>query len=194
MIRPPRLLPLALLAATLAHAAPRTAEVGKPAPDFSATDETGNRHALSQYRGKVVVLEWTNPDCPYVARHYSQDTMEMLARRWGSRGVAWLAVNSTSTNRPDDTLRWKQEQGFEYATLQDASGELGKLFGARTTPHMFIIDGEGVLRYAGAIDDDPRGKQETPRNYVDGGLTALLAGDGPEPTTTQPYGCSVKYR
>ena len=184
----------ALAAAALATAAPQTAEIGKPAPEFSATDETGARHTLAQYRGKVVVLEWTNPDCPYVQRHYAHDTMEKLATRYGARGVVWLAVNSTNTNQPADTLAWKKEQGFEYATLQDSSGELGRLFGARTTPHMFIIDGQGLLRYAGAIDDDPRGREQQPRNFVDGGLTSLLAGGAPDPTTSQPYGCSVKYR
>jgi peroxiredoxin len=185
---------LALLALATAGVPARAVEIGKPAPDFTATDEIGAKHALSQYRGKLVVLEWTNPECPYVARHYKRDTMEKLAERYGARGVVWLAVNSTHSNLPADTLKWKQEQGFEYATLQDASGELGKLYGARTTPHMFIIDGQGALRYDGAIDDDPRGRKPDARNFVDGGLGALLAGNAPDPTTSQPYGCSVKYR
>jgi peroxiredoxin len=180
--------------ASLAGASQTGLEVGKPVPEFTASDESGARHTLAQYRGKLTVLEWTNPDCPYVARHYSQDTMEKLAKQYGARGVVWLAVNSTYSNTPADTETWKKKQGFEYATLQDSSGELGKLFGARTTPHMFIIDGQGVLRYGGAIDDDPHGRKETARNFVDGGLTALLTGAAPEPTTTQPYGCSVKYR
>jgi peroxiredoxin len=184
---------LSLMLATPARAK-SVAVVGKPAPEFSAVDETGTRHALAQYRGKLVVLEWTNPDCPYVARHYSQDTMEKLSRSYGAQGVVWLAVNSTHSNSPADTQRWKQKEGFEYATLQDDSGELGKLFGARATPHMFIIDGQGVLRYAGAIDDDPRGRSDAPQNYVDGGLSALLAGKAPDPSSTQAYGCSVKYR
>jgi len=183
-------LSLALAAAAFANAA----EVGKPAPEFTASDESGARHTLSQYRGKLVVLEWTNPDCPYVARHYRQNTMEKLSRSYGARGVVWLAVNSTHSNTPEDTRIWKAQQGFEYATLQDASGELGKLYGARATPHMFIVDGEGVLRYAGAIDDDPRGRDESPKNYVDAGLSALLAGQAPEPSQTRAYGCSVKYR
>jgi peroxiredoxin len=169
-------------------------EVGQPVPEFSAHDETGTAHSLSQYRGKVVVLEWTNPDCPYVQRHYSRNTMETLEKRYAARGVVWLAVNSTHTNTAADTKRWKQEQGFEYPTLQDSSGELGKLFGARATPHIFIIDAQGVLRYAGAIDDDPRGRSASPRNYVDAGLAAVLAGDKPDPSTTQAYGCSVKYK
>jgi peroxiredoxin len=186
----------AVLSLALAAPAPakQVAQVGKPAPDFAAVDESGARHALAQYRGKLVVLEWTNPDCPYVARHYARDTMEKLSRSYGARGVVWLAVNSTHSNTPADTQAWKKKEGFEYATLLDGSGELGKLFGARATPHMFIIDGEGVLRYAGAIDDDPRGRSESPQNYVDAGLGALLGGKSPEPSSTQAYGCSVKYR
>jgi peroxiredoxin len=188
---------LALLAcatASAVDAATSGLEVGQTVPEFAVADETGARHTLSGYRGKVVVLEWTNPECPYVARHYSRDTMEKLARSYGGRGVVWLAVNSTYSNAPADTQKWKQEQGFEYATLQDASGELGKRFGARTTPHMFIIDAQGVLRYEGAIDDDPRGRKQDARNFVDTGLGAVLAGGAPEPSSTQPYGCSVKYR
>jgi len=179
---------------TAAHASTSGLEVGQAVPDFSVADEAGAQHALSTYRGKVVVLEWTNPECPYVARHYARDTMEKLARSYGGRGVVWLAVNSTHSNTPADTKRWKAQEGFEYATLQDASGELGKRFGARTTPHMFIIDGQGVLRYKGAIDDDPRGRKDPARNFVDTGLSAVLGGGAPEPGTTQPYGCSVKYR
>jgi peroxiredoxin len=188
----PALLALAMTSAV--HAATGGLEVGQTVPEFAVADETGANHALSTYRGKVVVLEWTNPECPYVARHYSRDTMEKLARSYGGRGVVWLAVNSTYSDTPADTRKWKQEQGFEYGTLQDASGELGKRFGARTTPHMFIIDGRGVLRYEGAIDDDPRGRKQDARNFVDTGLGAVLAGAAPEPSSTQPYGCSVKYR
>jgi peroxiredoxin len=168
--------------------------VGDRVPDFEATDETGRAHRLSRYAGSAVVLEWTNPDCPYVGRHYRSKTMDQLARKYGPRGVVWLAVNSTHYNTPSDTQKWRAQQGFEHATLQDARGELGRRFGARTTPHMFIIDGEGVLRYAGAIDDSPRGPADRARNYVDGGLSALLTGSEISPTVTQPYGCSVKYR
>ena len=164
------------------------------APDFTLPDLDGRAHSLSQYRGKLVVLEWTNPGCPYVQRHYASDTMEKLAKRYGAQGVVWVAANSTHDNTPADTLSWKSEQGFEYATLQDSSGELGKLYGARTTPHMFIIDAQGVLRYAGAIDDDPNGDAATPVNYVGGAVKAVLAGASPDPSETKPYGCSVKYK
>jgi peroxiredoxin len=174
--------------------APQPVSVGQPVPDFTARDETGAQHVLSQYRGHAVVLEWTNPDCPFVARHYESDTMEKLAKALGGVDVVWLAVNSTHTNTPADTKEWKAEQGFAYPTLQDADGTLGHLFGARTTPHMFVIDAEGVLRYRGAIDDDPRGDAKTPLNYADTSVKALLARSTPDPSETKPYGCSVKYK
>ncbi len=168
-------------------------EVGSKVPEFSVKDENGVEHRLSQYEGKVVVLEWTNPDCPYVARHYDADTMEKLANQLGADGVVWFAVNSTHDNKPEDTRAWKEAQGLEYATLQDPEGTLGHPLGARTTPHMFVIDGEGVLRYEGAIDDDPRGRSDSPTNYVSGGVQALLAGNAPDPSQTRAYGCGVKY-
>ena len=96
-------------------------------------------------------------------------------------------------NKPADTLKWKQEQGFAYPTLQDADGKLGHLFGAKTTPHMFVIDTKGKLAYDGAIDDDPRESSEHPLNYVDGALQSLESGQSPDPSQTQSYGCSVKY-
>ncbi len=179
------------LAAVVANAA-ETPRVGSPAPAFALADEEGVTHDLTRYRGKTVVLEWTNPGCPYVKRHYRADTMEKLAVQYQA-DVVWLAVNSTHSNTPEESRAWKQEQGFQYATLQDADGSVGRLYGATTTPDMFVIDPEGVLRYAGAIDDDPRGKSEAPDNYVDGAIGALLAGNNPDPAKTRPYGCSVKY-
>ena len=181
---------LSLLLATT----PGPAAVGKPAPDFKALDENGSSHELAQYRGRAVVLEWTNSDCPFVERHYSADTMEKLAVALGASDVVWLAVNSTYTNTPADTRAWRASQGFAYPTLQDADGSIGHLYGARTTPHLFVIDAKGVLRYEGAIDDDPYGKAATPVNYVGGAVKALLAGASPDPTETKPYGCSVKYK
>lgn len=181
---------LSLLLAT----APTPAVVGKPAPDFKAVDETGAIFELAQLRGHAVVLEWTNPDCPFVARHYSADTMEKLAKALGASDVVWVAVNSTRYNTPADTVKWKSSQGFAYPTLQDADGTIGHLYGARTTPHLFVIDGQGVLRYAGAIDDDPNGDSATPVNYVGGAVKSLLAGASPDPSETRPYGCSVKYK
>ncbi len=167
--------------------------VGDLVPDVTVKDETGKAHKLSDYRGKVVVFEWTNQDCPFVKRHYKADTMEKLSAELGAKEVVWFAVNSTYSNKPEDTLAWKEKQGFEYLTLQDASGELGKLMGAKTTPHMYVVNPDGKLAYQGAIDDDPRGRSDSPKNYVRGAAAALLDGLEPDPSSTQPYGCSVKY-
>jgi peroxiredoxin len=175
-------------------AATAKVEVGSAVPNFSVKDEAGTEHTLEQYKGKLVVLEWTNQNCPFVKRHYKADTMEKLAAKYGAKDVVWLAVNSGGDNTPDQTVAWKKEQGFSYATLQDQDGALGKMFDAKTTPHMYVIDGTGKLVYTGAIDDDPRGGATTPKNYIDGALTSLETGAAPDPSETQPYGCSVKYK
>jgi peroxiredoxin len=184
---------LAIAAAALLGAV-QTPQVGQKVPDWSAKDENGVEHKLSQYAGHALVLEWTNSECPFVERHYQAGTMKQLAAALGAKDVVWLAVNSTYSNTPDDTKAWKKEQGFGYATLQDPDGKLGHLFGARTTPHMFVIDAAGVLRYRGAIDDDEYGRAEKPTNYVDGAVHALLASAKVDPSETQSYGCSVKYK
>ena len=186
------LLAAAALGVAAAAFAKETPTVGKAAPTFALPDEQGTTHRLEDYRGRLVVLEWTNPECPYVARHYRADTMEKLASRFGEQ-VVWLAVNSTHDNTPEESRAWKQEQGFSYPTLQDPDGTVGHLYGATTTPDLFVIDAEGRLRYAGAIDDDPRGRAETASNYVSAAIEKILAGKGPDPSQTRPYGCSVKY-
>jgi len=186
----------ALLVGLQINSAARASEtlaVGAAVPDFALMDEAGKEHKLSQYAGKAVVLEWTNPDCPYVQRHYKSDTMEKLAKELGTKEVVWLAVNSTSSNKPADRLAWRAEPGFEYATLQDTDGKLGKMFGAKTTPHMYVLDASHNLRYAGAIDDDARGSKDKPLNYVASAAQKLFAGATPDPSSTAPYGCSVKY-
>ena len=170
------------------------AQVGKPAPELKAADQDGKQHSLSELKGKVVVLEWTNPGCPFVQRHYKAQTMEKLSTKLAKDGVVWLAVNSTASNTAADTKKWMKEQGFAYPTLQDNDGTIGKAYGAKTTPHMFVIDKAGVLRYAGAIDSDPRGKEAAPQNYADQAVTALLAGKDPPKANTEPYGCTVKYK
>ena len=175
-----------------ANAQDASAVVGQPAPAFTLQDETGATHTLSDYAGRVVVLEWTNPECPYVVRHYTADTMETLSSELGD-GVVWLAVNSSHFNTADDSAAWKGAEGFAYPTLLDTDGSVGRLYGARTTPHMYVIDAAGTLAYAGAIDDNPRGTNDAPTNYVGAAVTALLAGDSPAVSSTEPYGCSVKY-
>ena len=191
------LLRSAVLCATLFLAVPAlAAEVGDPAPAFTLKDEVGGSHALDQYRGKIVILEWTNPECPFVQRHYGGKTMQRtLATLGGKDGkkVVWLAVDSTSHNTPAKSKAWKAEQGFPYPVLQDATGDVGHAYGAKNTPHMFVIDEKGVLRYAGAIDDDPRGRNTTPTNYVEKAVNALATGKAVSPSTSDPYGCTVKY-
>ncbi len=169
-------------------------KVGDTVPNWSAVDENGVTHKMSDYAGKAVVLEWTNSECPFVVRHYDAGTMQLLAAALGAKDVVWLAVNSTHSNTADDTKAWKKERGFRYATLQDQDGKLGHAFGARTTPHMFVIDAKGVLRYRGAIDDDDTGKATKRTNYVESAMAKLFANASPDPSDTQPYGCSVKYK
>jgi peroxiredoxin len=170
-----------------------TAEVGKPAPEFSLADADGKKHNLAQYKGKIVVLEWTNPGCPFVKRHYTAKTFTTLAAALGKE-VVWLAVNSTHNNKPEDSKKWAKDNGLPYPTLQDPDGAVGKAYGARTTPQMFVIDPKGVVAYAGAIDADPRGKEAAPQNYVKTAVAALKDGKRPTPASTEPYGCSVKYK
>lgn len=185
---------LSLGALFLAAPAFADAEVGKPAPAFTLKDETGKEHSLAQYKGKIVVLEWTNPECPFVQRHYSAGTMANTLKGFDAKKVVWLAVDSTAHNTPEKSATWKKTEGFSYPVLQDASGTVGKSFGAKTTPHMFVIDEQGVVRYAGAIDDDPRGKNEKKTNYVKTAVDALLAGKPVPTATSTSYGCSVKYK
>ena len=181
------------LVASAGYAA-AAARVGKKAPAFSLKDENGNKHSLEKYRGKVVVLEWTNPQCPFVKRHYRAKTMQVTKAAFPGKKVVWLAVNSSHFNKPSDSASWKREQKLRYHTLQDPSGTVGRAYGAKTTPHMFVIDDKGVLRYNGAIDDDPYGNNKKKHNYVRGGVSRLLAKKLPKPGLTQPYGCSVKYK
>jgi peroxiredoxin len=173
--------------------ADEAAQVGAPAVEFALTDEAGAEHKLSQYKGKIVVLEWTNPGCPFVARHYDKDTMAKSLEAMGSEEVVWLAIDSTKSVTADSAKEWKAKEGFPYPVLLDADGKVGKTYGAKTTPHMFVIDKEGKLAYSGAIDDDATGKVEKPRNYVLEAVQALKDGKAPEVSNTDPYGCSVKY-
>ena len=182
------------LFATGALAADAGAQVGKAAPAFELKDESGKVHRLADYKGKTVVLEWTNPECPFVKRHYQAKTMAKTHKAFAGKDVIWLAIDSTAHNTPDKSAAWKKTEGFAYPVLQDASGVTGKAYGAKTTPHMFVIDGEGIVRYAGGIDDDPRGKSKSPNNHVQAALTAVLAKQAPANQSTKPYGCSVKYK
>ena len=172
--------------------------VGETAPAFNLKGADGKAYSLADYKGKVVVLEWVNPNCPFSDRHAREKTMSELAKQHGE--VVWLGVNSTNSNhsnylQPAETLAYNQKNGINYPVLYDETGKIGHAYDAKTTPHMFIIGKDGKIAYNGAIDDDPAGRKAKAErvNYVAGGLNAEKAGKNPEPGSTKPYGCSVKY-
>lgn len=169
------------------------ASVGDKAPDFTLPDLTGAQVTLSKIEG-VRVLEWVNPDCPFVQRHYKAGTMKKLAADYGAKGVTWLTINSTNYMDAEANRKFAEANGLSQRILVDQDGKVGHLYGAATTPHMFVIDGAGAIVYAGAIDSDPRGSGgETVTNYVAAALDEVLAGKPVTTPETTPYGCSVKY-
>ncbi len=172
-----------------------TAKVGEAAPAFTLTDTSGKEHKLADYKGKTVVLEWTNQTCPYVERHYKADTMAKTHKAVGKEDVVWLSIDSTHDRPAKELKTWKEKQGFDYPVLADKDGKVGKMYGAKTTPHMYVVGPEGTLQYAGAIDNNPRGELEGDKvvNYVEQAVTAVKAGETPAKAETKPYGCSVKY-
>ena len=191
---------LTVFAAAALLAAPAFAggTVGEKAPAFSLVDLDGNAHSLADHQGKVVILEWINPNCPFSDRHAREKTMSGLADKHG--GVVWLAINSTATGHRDfltkaEHAEWAAEHGVDYAILYDESGDVGQAYDAKTTPHMYLIDETGAIAYNGAIDNDPPGrmKQAARDNYVDAALVAHGAEKAVDPASTRPYGCSVKY-
>ena len=172
--------------------------VGDTAPAFTLKALDGKTVSLADLKGKTVVLEWANPNCPVSSRHTREKTMIDLSKQYGE--VVWLGVNSTNPNsgdymKPAEELAWNQKNGINYAVLADPTGATGHAYGARTTPHMFIIDKDGKIAYNGAIDDDPPGRKPKAQRvgYVGRGLDAEKAGKSPDPATTHAYGCSVKY-
>ena len=167
--------------------------VGKTAPAFSLADQHGATHTLDRYRGKTVVLEWTNPQCPFVVRHYDAGTMKRLAEATAGDGVVWLAVNSSHFASAKETMAWTAKYGHGFPTLQDPAGTMGKAYGAKTTPHMFVIDAKGIVRYEGAIDADPWVEDSKAENYVAKALADLKAKRAVTKGVIKPYGCSVKY-
>ena len=189
-------------AATFTPAAHAAVAVGQAAPDFSALDTAGKTHRLSDYKGKLVVLEWTNPGCPFVQKHYSGN-MQGLQKEAVGKGVVWLAINSTETGSgdylaPARLAGWMTgKQAAASATLMDESGSIGQLYSARTTPHMYIISPQGQLVYAGAIDSIASARVDdirTATNYVRQGLNEALAGKALSVASSRAYGCSIKYR
>jgi peroxiredoxin len=194
------LLACSTLALAAAHAAPT---VGQPAPDFALKDANGKTVKLSDYRGKHVVLEWTNPGCPYVKKHYDSGNMPGTQQDATARGVVWLSVNSTERRAydyqpPAQVAAWQKERrGAPTALLADEEGSVGKSYGARTTPHMYIVDPLGKLIYAGGIDSIPSSNPaDIPKavNYVRQALNESLGGKPVSAPVTRAYGCSIKYK
>jgi len=182
------------------HALALTA--GTPAPDFTVADSHGKPVRLADYKGKFVVLEWTNPECPFVRAQYGAAAMQALQKEAAGRDVVWLAVNSTNQSSSEyktgaQMNAWMQEQqGAAKAVLIDATSATGRAYDAKTTPHMFVIDPKGTIVYAGAIDDKRSAREsdrKTTHNYVRAALGEALAGKPVTVASTQPYGCSVKY-
>ncbi len=168
--------------------------VQKPAPDFMLMDQKGNAVKLSDFKGKVVVLEWTNTDCPFVQRHYRVGTMATLAKAYAPRGVVWLAINSSYFMNQEKNAAWVEKHQIAYPVLDDHEGKVGKAYGAKSTPDMFVIDASGNIVYQGAIDNDANGEmKEGVVNYVAQALNEVLAGKPVSIPETKSYGCSVKY-
>ena len=202
--------PLAFLVASLAGAivavlpaaALAQAVVGQPAPAFSLPDSNGKTHALADVKGRFVVLEWWNYECPFVRKHYGSGNMQDLQRRWTGKGVVWVTINSSApgkqghVNGAKANALMREGGGAATAVLLDHDGKVGRLYGAKTTPHMFVVDPKGILLYAGGIDDKPTtdlADVKVARNYVEAALGEATAGKPVTVTSSQPYGCSVKY-
>jgi peroxiredoxin len=190
---------ISLAAGTAGHAA---ASVGQSAPALSAIDATGKSVSLADFKGKHVVLEWVNPDCPFVRKHYDSANMQATQKGAAAKGVVWLAVNSTRADHADykapaAMAAWMHEQkAGATATLMDTDGKVGRAWGARTTPHMFVVDPQGRIVYAGAIDSKPSANPADVKgatNHVNVALAESLSGKAVSVAATQPYGCSVKY-
>jgi peroxiredoxin len=188
--------------AMMPYAAVGQAVVGSSAPRFTATDSRGQSHSLDQYRGKYVVLEWHNQGCPYTKKHYESGNMQSLQKEWTAKGVVWFTVISSAPGQQgyvtdtQENSYLVQMRADPTAVLMDPGGKLGHLYGAKTTPEMYVIDPEGKLIYEGAIDDhatpDPSDIKSSD-NYLTDALTQAMNGKAILKSYTRPYGCSVKY-
>jgi thioredoxin-related protein len=194
---------VAAAAALVLVATALAVKVGEPAPGFGAVDSHGKAQKLSDYKGKYVVLEWHNQGCPYTRKHYESGNMQRLQKRWTEKGVIWFTVISSAPGTqgfvtPAQENEYVQKmQASPTAVLMDSTGTLGRLYSAKTTPQMFIIDPKGTLIYQGAIDDRPTSDQKDiagAKNYVDAALSQAMDNKPVVEAATRPYGCSVKYR
>lgn len=193
---------MALAACLVTAPALALPEVGKPAPHFTSTDALGKNVSLSDFKGKLVVLEWSNPGCPFVKKHYESGNMQKLHAYAKEKGVVWLTINSSAEGKqghmnPVEAKAFVESTRHQAAHyLLDGEGKIGRLYGAKNTPHMFVIDSAGNIAYMGAIDDKPSTDQaDIPgaKNYVMEALDSLMQSKPVETVSTQPYGCSVKY-
>jgi peroxiredoxin len=188
-----------LLAAGSAAAA---VSAGQPAPAFKGIDVSGKPVSLADFKGKYVVLEWNNPNCPFVMKHYDSGNMQTLQKRYGADNVAWISVNSTNDSHsdymsPEKLAAWfKQQNAAPAAVLMDTRGEIGRAYGAKVTPHMYIVDPKGTVIYAGAIDDKRSANPadvKSATNYVAAALTDARSGKPVATATSSAYGCTIKY-
>ncbi len=172
------------------------AVIGKPAPDFKLKDADGKTHSLSDAKGKVVVLEWINHECPVVNRCHKSNLMADTLKEFKGKPVVWMAIDSSHfcAEKIEGIRAWSKSQKLTYPILLDPKGEVGHTYDAKTTPHMFVIDQKGVLAYSGSISDDPYGQEDDARNYVSEAVKSLLSGSTVARAKTKPFGCSVKYK
>jgi peroxiredoxin len=175
---------------------------GQPAPNFTLSDTNGKNHSLSNFQGKFVVLEWTNHDCPFVRKHYDSQNMQNLQKAYTGKGVVWLTINSSAPGKqghfsPETWNELTKTKGASpTAVLLDTDGKVGKMYGAQTTPHMYVIDPKGTLVYQGAIDSTPSADSDDipkSKNYTQAALDESMAGKNVSTPSTKSYGCSVKY-
>lgn len=190
------------LVLTLVVPAMAQVQIGAPAKEFTLTDVSGQSHSLSDFKGKYVVLEWFNYDCPFVKKHYSVNNMQSLQKEFTDKGVIWLSINSSAPGNqgyykgPDMAALAEERGAASTGILLDPDGAVGRSYGAKTTPHMFIVDPDGVLIYQGAIDDKSgmdSAEVAGAYNYVSAALNEAMAGQPVSQPFTQSYGCSVKY-
>lgn len=200
MIKP--ILLAAAISVSAASAFAAGPDIGKPAPAFMGVDSNGKAHKLSDFAGKTVVLEWSNHDCPYVKKHYNAGNMQATQTASTANGAVWLTIVSSAPGKQgavtgaEANKLTADRKAAPTAVILDPAGTIGKAYEAKTTPHMYIIDGKGILRYQGAIDDKPSSAAESlngAKNYVLAALGEMAAGKPVAVAATEPYGCSVKY-
>ena len=187
----------AVLGMTAGTANQDKAKLGEKAPDFTLTDTNGQERSLSDYKGRIVVIEWINPECPYVRHCYQTKAMQgaYQAVKQLDKSVAWLAINTTPGTTPQANTLWSTTYGLKYPILLDKRGKVGRLYDARRTPQMFVIDTDGVIRYTGAIDDNNllNKRPDDITNYVVNAVKQLVEEETVTPDSTKPYGCTIKY-